>query len=64
MKLNVLTLLFVEKEASGLYEVLSLISIMLIFLALVIYIFTRRYTRDEVRAPLEDDNTEDSVHQK
>lgn len=64
MKLNILTLLFVEKETSGLYEALSLISIMLIFLALVIYIFTRKYSRDEVRAPLEDDNTGDSLHKK
>ncbi|MBW8523735.1 CcoQ/FixQ family Cbb3-type cytochrome c oxidase assembly chaperone [Chryseobacterium chendengshani] len=64
MKINVLTPMFVEKETTGLYEVLSLISIMLILLAVVIYIFTRKYTRDEVRAPLEDDNTTDSAHQK
>jgi uncharacterized membrane protein len=54
-------LLFTEPEQHGMYEVLSVISFMLIFLAIVIYIFTKRYKREEVRAPLEDDNSEDTL---
>ncbi len=64
MKLNILTYLALEKSNHQLYEVLSLIAVMLIFLAFVIYIFTKKYKKEEVRAPLEDDNTENSVDSK
>jgi len=36
--------------------ILSLLFFMLIFLFLVIYIFTRRYRKEEVNAPLDDDD--------
>jgi len=61
MKNYITVPLFSEPEQHGMYEVLSLISFMLIFLAIVIYIFTKRYKREEVRAPLEDDNSEDTL---
>ncbi|WP_445430811.1 hypothetical protein [Chryseobacterium indoltheticum] len=64
MKLNILTYLALEKSNHQLYEVLSLIAVMLILLAFVIYIFTKKYKKEEVRAPLEDDNTENSVDSK
>ncbi len=56
---NLIVVLFSETDKNGMYEVLSLISLMLIFLAFVIYIFTRKYKKEEVRAPLEDDHPED-----
>jgi cbb3-type cytochrome oxidase subunit 3 len=55
MKDTVTTLLFVDKEHYGMYEVLSTISIMLLVLAIVLYIFTKKHQREQVRAPLEDD---------
>ena len=64
MKLNILTYLALEKSNHQLYEVLSLIAVMLILLAFVIYIFTKKYKKEEVRAPLEDDNTENSLYSK
>ncbi|MDQ8140440.1 hypothetical protein [Chryseobacterium sp. CFS15] len=64
MKLNILTYLALEKSNHQLYEVLSLIAVMLILLAFVIYIFTKKYKKEEVRAPLEDDNTENSLDSK
>lgn len=60
MKKNFITIQAVEKEHYGMFEVLSTISAMLMILAIVLYVFTRKHRREEVRAPLEDDGTKKS----
>ncbi|MCY0976901.1 hypothetical protein PGH12_07010 [Chryseobacterium wangxinyae] len=64
MKLKVITLLFRQKDSALPYEVLSVIAIMLLLLAFVIYVFIKKYSKDEIRAPLEDDGAEESSFKK
>ena len=45
----------VIKDDYGMYEFLFTMSLMLVIFAAVLYIFVKKYPREEVRAPLEDD---------
>jgi Ca2+/Na+ antiporter len=54
---NLIIILFADKEHYGMFEVLSTISVMLLILAVVLYVFTRKHRREEVRTPLEDDGS-------
>ncbi|MCW3170633.1 hypothetical protein OMO38_19055 [Chryseobacterium sp. 09-1422] len=54
---NLIIVLLADKEDYGMFEVLSTISVMLLILAIVLYVFTRKHRREEVRAPLEDDGS-------
>jgi len=56
MKSSMIVFLFLETDQSVKYGIMSLFCVMLLFLVLVIYIFSKKYSRDEVRAPLDDDN--------
>ncbi|MBW7674169.1 hypothetical protein [Chryseobacterium chendengshani] len=64
MKDKVITLLFGQKDSALPYEVLSVIAMMLLLLAFVIYVFIKKYSKDEIRAPLEDDDLEESSFKK